>query len=118
VVPKNIGIAFVYCDWGRRSEQTATNLIKSISQQLVEKQMSSLNWANTRLEVQTFLQKCRGASLLDDYLAFLTSIIGKYDRVMIIVDALDELDGVSHREEFVKGLLSLSGIQLLLHEIT
>ena len=50
--------------------------------------------------------------LIEDYLSILSLVVRKLDRVYIVVDALDELDGVFHREEFINTLLGLSNIQL------
>lgn len=110
---RNIGTAFIYCDWGRRSEQTAFNIIKSITRQLVERRLTSTDWPQSREEVEIFFKKHNAAPpLLEDYISFLPSVISKFERVFIVVDAIDELDGVSQREQFVGALLGLSNIRL------
>jgi hypothetical protein len=106
------GTAFVYCDWGQRSKQTALNLIKSITRQLVERRLAPPDGSQSRLDVEKFLED-KKTLMLEAYLSFLPSVVGNFERVFIVVDALDELDGVSYREAFVKALLSLSNVQLL-----
>jgi hypothetical protein len=105
------GTAFVYCDWDQRDQQTPFNLIKSITRQLVDRRLTSADSAESRLEVANFLEKHKPTPSLKDYLTFLSSVVGKFKRVFIIVDGLDELYD-SHREGFVKVILEISNIQL------
>jgi hypothetical protein len=109
----NVGIAFIYCEWSLQKYQTALNLIANIARQFAERLLHSSVWPQTRVDIETF-RKEKPSPKVDDYLTFLNRrIMDKFDRSLIVVDGLDELDAVSHRDEFVKALLRLSNAQLL-----
>lgn len=102
---KNIGIAYVYCNFQRQSDQKLENLLGSLLGQLCQGQSSlpdSLkSLYDNRKERQT-------RPLSDEISRTLQSVATLYSRVFIIVDALDECqasDGC--RTRFLTDIFSL-----------
>jgi hypothetical protein len=102
---QGIGVAFIYCNYKEKTNQTAVNLVASLLKQLVQAQSvipSKLRWLyeqhigrNTR----PTLVEC--SELLHMELA-------AYSKVFIIVDALDECDETSGaRRDLITRLLRL-----------
>lgn len=84
---KEIGIAYLYCNFRRSYEQRIDDLLASILKQLVEKQPSlpePLNNLYDRYNTR------RTRPPLDELLRVLQSVTALYSRMFIIVDALDE----------------------------
>jgi Cdc6-like AAA superfamily ATPase len=91
-----IGSAYIYCGYQRQLEQTPVNLLASLLGQLVQSRSSISD------EVKN-LYKCHigrnSRPTLDEVSTALHSEIGRYTRVNILVDALDECtveDGTRH----------------------
>ncbi len=82
-----VGIAFVYCNFRRRDEQTTDQLLASVLKQLSRQKPSLPDnlrelW-NKHREKQTRLS-------FDDVLKILRLTVSSFSRVFIIVDAVDE----------------------------
>jgi hypothetical protein len=81
----DVGIAYIYCNFRRRQEQTLTGLFSSVLRQLTQ---------NSSLEVVSKLYEChksRGTRpTFKEILNALHSVIACFSRVFILVDALDE----------------------------
>ncbi|KAI9148819.1 putative ankyrin repeat protein [Paramyrothecium foliicola] len=97
----NVGIAYLYCNFKRQDEQTVrhffTSLLKQLAQALptlppeMRQHYSDHEKSNTQPGIHEVLD-------------FLQSVIGKYSRVFIVVDALDEIQANDRRASLLEGL--------------
>jgi hypothetical protein len=87
----SIGIAYIYCDYRTRDEQTAERTLQSLLKQLVEQQNP------ISASVQQFWQDhVHQRPLLRSISRCLQSVVASFSEVFILIDALDEckvLDG-------------------------
>ena len=94
---QNIGVAYLYCDYKNREQQTTMDLIAILLKQLIRKNISlpdSIHDLYKRHEER----KTRPS--LEEISQSLSSVIGSFSRAFIVVDALDELsdnDGTCFR---------------------
>ncbi|KAH8884964.1 purine and uridine phosphorylase [Thozetella sp. PMI_491] len=97
------GIAYVYCNFQRRDEQSPRHLLASILKQLAESQPS----LPRRLRDLFNLHKDkRTRPSLDEISGVLESVAAAYSKVFVVVDALDECQA-SDRFRFLSGLFEL-----------
>ncbi|KAF3291522.1 hypothetical protein TWF970_000736 [Orbilia oligospora] len=82
-----VGIAFIYCNFKRKTEQNLDSLLASLLKQLAQSQ-NFLPENVKKLYDQHSAKRTRPS--LDDIVATLKSVASLYSRVFIIVDALDE----------------------------
>jgi Cdc6-like AAA superfamily ATPase len=82
-----IGIAYIYCNFKRKHEQTLEDLLLSLLKQLAQSQSSLPN--NVKILYEHHQQK-RTRPLFDELSRALQSVAAMYSRVFIVVDALDE----------------------------
>jgi NACHT domain len=83
----DIGIAFTYCDFRRRDEQKAYDLLASLLKQLSQKR-SSMSGSVKALYDQHKDKRTR--PLFNEISTTLQSVVFMYSRVFIVIDALDE----------------------------
>ncbi len=99
----DIGVAVFYCSYKRREEQTKEMLLAGLLRQLVKQ------WHYESKLTQDLYEKCIKAgrrlsfSELSDVLQ---SVVSTYFKTMLVVDALDEYEGVEFSQ-------SISELQLL-----
>jgi Cdc6-like AAA superfamily ATPase len=101
----NIGIAYVYCDYRRHDEQKPVVLFANLLRQLVQEQ-SSLPENLKDLYERHSGKRTRPST--DEISKVLHSVIAKYSKTFIIIDALDECqvsDG--SRERFLAEISDL-----------
>ncbi|KAF1966760.1 hypothetical protein BU23DRAFT_661486 [Bimuria novae-zelandiae CBS 107.79] len=101
-----VGLAFVYCDYNCSDEQTLEKLLRSLLKQLVERQISLSS------DVEQFHRKYNGAlegPMATDVSRKLQTVEDSYQRVFILIDALDECQPTSHCVR--KFLSELFGLQ-------
>jgi Cdc6-like AAA superfamily ATPase len=82
-----VGIAYIYCNFKRKHEQTLEDLLLNLLKQLAQSQFSLSN--NVKILYEHHQQK-RTRPLFDELSRALQSVAAMYSRVFIIVDALDE----------------------------
>lgn len=83
----NIGIAYLYCNFQRHSEQRLEDLLSSLLRQLVQQQCSIPDG------VRALYEKHKGKRtrpVLDEIVKELHSVTAMYSRIFILIDALDE----------------------------
>lgn len=85
-----VGIAYIYCEFGRKGEQNTQQLLESLLKQLVQDQ-SSLPRSLKELRTK---HKATTRPSLDEIVRILHSVISKYLRVFVIIDALDECEAI------------------------
>lgn len=90
----NIGIAYLYCNYGQQQQQKTGDLLSNILKQLAQGQPSIP--ADVKKLYRQHVDKQTRPSF-DDIIKVLHSTIGLYFRVFIVVDALDECQ-VSHED--------------------
>ena len=83
-----IGISYIYCNFQRKHEQDIDNLLASLLKQLAESYPSGLP-ASVK-DLYDYHKAKRTRPSLEEILSTLHSVVAKYSRVFIIVDALDE----------------------------
>ncbi|OPB45095.1 ankyrin repeat protein [Trichoderma guizhouense] len=83
----SIGVAYIYCNFQQKGEQTAYDLLASLLKQLAQGQ-SSLPGGVKDLYDQHQAKKTRPS--IDEISKALQSVAAIFSRVFIIVDALDE----------------------------
>ncbi|KAL7906419.1 hypothetical protein GGI35DRAFT_458100 [Trichoderma velutinum] len=110
---RNIGIAYIYCDFRRQHEQKAEDLLASLLKQLAQSRPSL---SDSVKSLYSSHRAERKRPSLDEISKELKSIAVLYSKVFIIVDALDECqasDGC--RSTFLSEIFSLqekSGVNL------
>lgn len=79
----NIGLAYLYCNYKLKEEQTIVRLMSSLLKQLL---------GQGQPVPDSLLKKYKSNSALttDDISAALTDTIKSYDKVFVVIDALDE----------------------------
>jgi hypothetical protein len=82
-----VGIAYLYCDFRRKQEQTPENLLASLLKQLAQQQRS-VPESVKRLHKDHKSKKTRPS--IDEISMVLHSVVADYSRAFIIIDALDE----------------------------
>ena len=88
----DIGIAFLYCHYKDRAEQTSIDLIASLLRQLVE-QSPGIPEDLRRSYRQYKQRKIRLKQR--EYTNLLSSVVASFTRVFIVIDALDECDQIN-----------------------
>lgn len=101
----SIGLAYIYCNFRRRDEQKACNLLASVLKQLSQR-MSTLPGPIKALYDQ---HKDKSTCLsLEEIARALQSVAASYSRVYIVVDALDECQALNGcRERFLTEVFKL-----------
>lgn len=84
---QNIGMAYIYCDFRRQTEQTAEQLLSNLLKQLAQRQ-SSLS-TDVRALYGTH-RNIKGKPSFDELSKTLHLVAATYSRVFIVIDALDE----------------------------
>ena len=102
---EDVGIAFVYCNYNEKGDQTVTNLIASLLQQLIQRHPIVPNKIRTLYE-QHICKRTRPT--LAEYSELLRLELTSCPRAFVVVDALDECDDSSGtRSSFIADLLKL-----------
>ena len=84
---KSVGIAYLYCNFRRRDEQKAEELLASLVKQLAQ------SWSSMPESVKSLYNKHkdrRTRPAFDEISRILQSVAVAYSRIIIVVDALDE----------------------------
>jgi len=84
---EDVGIAFIYCDYKGKEDQTVANLIASLLQQLIQRHLVVPSKVRTLYEQHV---SKRTRPTLAECSELLLSELTSYPRAFIIVDALDE----------------------------
>ena len=84
---KTIGIAYVYCNFWRKHEQTAVDLIASLLKQLSRGQPSVPECVRALHQKH---QSFHTRPSLNEMVQALQAVAGMYSRTFVVVDALDE----------------------------
>lgn len=102
-----VAIAWVYCNYKEKSQQTLGNLMGSLLKQLVQRH------SNVPSRVIDLYEKYRNQDTrpkLEDVAHVLKAVIGSYLKAFIVVDALDECtEDFGIRADLLKQLRSLPG---------
>ena len=99
----NIGIAYVFCSYKAELEQSETSLIAALLKQLVQFRPDLTNLVQT-----IYNNRQGGKATLEDLYDALKSVCLAYDRVYLLVDALDEYDDKDKtRSSFIDRLFEL-----------
>ncbi|KAG7418682.1 Ankyrin repeat domain-containing protein 50 [Fusarium oxysporum f. sp. raphani] len=102
---KNVGIAYVYCNFRRQDEQTARELLSSLLKQLLQ----SLLTLPESIKLLYKKHKNKGSRpSLEEVLTALLSVTKLFSRVFVLIDALDECcttNGTMTR--FLEGVFNL-----------
>ena len=101
---KDVATTFIYCNHKEQTKHTVHALIASILKQLVQDHPVISDWAGSLYDKHN--SKADYPSL-EELTVALRMEVGRYSKVFIIVDALDELDE-HKREPLIKGIQSLS----------
>ncbi|KAI5816856.1 hypothetical protein BZA77DRAFT_343876 [Pyronema omphalodes] len=88
-------VAFIYCDYRDRKQQTAVNLIGGLLKQVIT--ASQIGSSDT---IQAFLKKKKGhqAMEIQDAVSALSGLIRGFDKTYICIDALDECNETDRRQ--------------------
>lgn len=101
----NIGVSFLYCNYGQHQEQKAEDLLLSILKQLTERQ------SGIPADIKSLYERHRTRKTrpsLDGIVKVLHSAIQSYSRVYMVIDALDEYqDSIADRKRFLSELFKL-----------
>ena len=84
---RNIGIAFIYCDYKEQEQQTPVNLMSSLLQQLVEQQPVLPDEVRSLWKEHTRQRTRPGLAELSK---LFQSTASRFSKIFIVVDALDE----------------------------
>lgn len=85
-------VAFVYCNYGRRDEQTAESLLGTLLRQLAEQCTSIPEFVKTLYHSYNTISQntTRTRPSIEEIFKALLIVVGSQDRVILVVDALDE----------------------------
>ena len=83
----NVGVAYVYCNYQRHDEQKPAALLASLLKQLVQERSSVPENVKGLYELHNGK---RTRPSVDEISKILHSVISKYSKTFIIIDALDE----------------------------
>lgn len=102
----NAAVAYVYCDHKDSAAQTASNLLSSLVQQVVEQHKEM---PKTVKEFHAEHKNGKVKPLLSSYLVLYQHLAGNFRQIFILVDALDECsendgDGGSHQLQLLNAL--------------
>ncbi|KAI9848948.1 MAG: hypothetical protein M1837_005837 [Sclerophora amabilis] len=87
---RNIGIAYLYCNYNRQQEQGARDLIASVLKQLIQRQ------ASVHEDVRSLYKSHFLAGIKPSYaelIKLLRSVMSKFSKTFLVIDALDECAG-------------------------
>ena len=101
---QNIVVAHLYFDYRIQSYQSAENMLASLLKQLV---IPLPKFPEPVLELHRRLSNLEKRPQQMDLEQAIVSTCEKYDRVFVIIDALDECDAKNHRKDFLKALKTL-----------
>ncbi|GFF54553.1 hypothetical protein IFM46972_10053 [Aspergillus udagawae] len=102
---RSLGVAYVYCNFQRKNEQTADRLLSSLLKQLSER-LPTVPGEISDLYSQHKTDRTRPS--LEEISRTLYSVAIKYSRVFILVDALDECrESENCRIKFLSEIFSL-----------
>src|SRR5450432_2658849 len=95
---KDVGIAYLYCDYQDQTDQTPENLTASLAKQLAKQQ----GVMPPRLE-ELYNKFSRGGKRPDlkELTALLLQLSSSFYQTYIMVDALDESESTRHRKQFL-----------------
>ncbi|KAI9838332.1 MAG: hypothetical protein M1819_005600 [Sarea resinae] len=85
-----VGIACIYCNHKERDEQTAENLIASVSKQLIERQPALFHLVS---KLHESYRDLRAPATLVDLTRLLQAVLSNFPTIYILVDAPDECSG-------------------------
>lgn len=91
-------VTFLYCEYGRQYEQTIDGLITALLRQFSSEDDRLLDQISSLKEV---CEKEKRRPKRDEVSRMLTAVAKSYDRVFIIIDALDECSEETRRELLV-----------------
>ncbi|KAJ4309542.1 hypothetical protein N0V84_011446 [Fusarium piperis] len=100
---EDVGVVFAFCNFSRREEQTAKNLLAALLRQTVHGKAQIDGNIESLYELRN-----HGESSIsrEEITQELGSCISSYSRVFVVVDAVDELD--TSRDGFLTSLITLS----------
>ena len=101
---QNVVVAHLYFDYRVQDYQSAENMLASLLKQLV---IPLPKLPEPVLELHKRLSNLEKRPQQLDLEQAIFSICEKYERVFIIIDALDECDAKNHRQDFLKALKTL-----------
>lgn len=110
-----VGFAYLYCSYNDQKSQTLDALLRSVIRQLISSFPASSQMSDSLLQLAVlFHQKFAERSPeVRDYTDLLEDVVSKFDRVFVMIDALDECAEVDHtgsnnRAELISVLSGLS----------
>jgi Cdc6-like AAA superfamily ATPase len=101
----DVGIAYIFCDFYRQDIQTPTALIANLLRQLSRGQHSgpTRGLYKTKKNGQDYPSRA-------ELLVTIHNTMASYSRVILIVDALDEIDTLESRGTFLRELFRLQKV--------
>ncbi|KAH7353153.1 hypothetical protein BKA66DRAFT_516228 [Pyrenochaeta sp. MPI-SDFR-AT-0127] len=103
----DIGVAYLYCNYKRREEQTTSSLLAAMLKQLVQGQPTI---AMPVLSLYDHHVVRRTRPSIDETLGAMQSVLANYRRVYVVIDALDECpDRDGTRNQLIRHCRSLQG---------
>lgn len=100
-----VGVAYLYCNYKAKEEQSASSMVAAIVKQLAQRRPSMAE-PIARLYEQH--EKCGTKPVLEKILTTLQEVTAKYSTIYIVVDALDECqDSEGDRSLFLAKLRDL-----------
>lgn len=109
-----VAVVYIYCTYNEQKKQTAVNLMGSILRQLVNKLYSTR--AELPYEIITLYQFHAPTSThptLNDYYNTIRKVARAFERIFVVVDALDECAESDELCSRIQGLLSIGNFCFL-----
>jgi phosphoribosylpyrophosphate synthetase len=108
---KDVGIAYIYCDYQDQTDQSPENLTSSLVKQLARKQ-----GVMPPLLEELYKKFSRGGKRpnLKEITTLLLQLSSSFSKTYIIVDALDECESIVHRKKFLSVLQVLENAHIRL----
>lgn len=100
----SVGVAYVYCNFKRQEREGAVNLLCCLLKELL-RQSDSV--PQSIKEIYRARQKHKEQASLHDAKDMLETVISRFSRVFIAVDALDELRERAGRDDLLRALFQV-----------
>ena len=103
-VSEDVRVAYIYCDYKDQVAQTASNLIACLIRQIIGRPK---NLPQQLQELHKHLEDQKRKPSLNELKTLLVSLCDGYERIYILVDALDECEATKQRRNLLPMLESL-----------
>lgn len=104
LLSRNEALAYFYFDYREQDIQTPASFLASLLHQLA---VQKADFPQPLLKFYEHFKHDKAQSLMTDLLTVLQEVCASFDRIYIVIDALDECNSKGHRKQVLTALESL-----------